>query len=328
MIAALAFGVALMRDGCMARLARSQASPSSRACLPALHAIPLEAGQDLPEHGLASKFSASGDRLISTESPTPSRNALSTEADPEVRAIQTALRRIEQDPVARQKFYEDLDTLIARVRADRPIPPDLMVDSELPPTPHRDTDSAATPEMTPGDGLPKDVPTGPPDELQSEPRPREPAIQLPPLVSRQIVGPGGKKLDPAVVSRVIYWARQNGCPVQLALATAWRESEMTLHPARGASGEIGIMQILPDRARIEGVDPSRLEDSETNIWLGTKLLAQYYSEEGSVARAAMKYVAGPGVFSKHYSPDMWNYIEWYSSSVSNYADYFGRYVNF
>ena len=144
----------------------------------------------------------------------------------------------------------------------------------------------------------------------------------------KLVSPNGSPLDPGVVKRLIHWAQANDCPIELALATAWRESEMSLHPPRGSSGEIGMMQIMPERARLEGVDPARLEDPETNMWLGTKLLARYYKQEGSVARAAMMYVAGPGVFEKTYGPDLRNYIAHYSASVNNFATYFGTYLNF
>ena len=130
------------------------------------------------------------------------------------------------------------------------------------------------------------------------------------------------------MKRLIHWAQENECPIELALATAWRESEMSLRPPRGSSGEIGMMQIMPERARLESVDPARLEDPKTNMWLGTKLLARYYKQEGSVARAAMMYVAGPGVFGKTYGPDLRNYIARYSSSVANFATYFGTYMNF
>jgi hypothetical protein len=47
-----------------------------------------------------------------------------------------------------------------------------------------------------------------------------------------------------------------------------------------------------------------------------------------VARAAMMYVAGPGVFQKTYGPDLRNYIAHYSASVNNFATYFGTYLNF
>jgi hypothetical protein len=86
-----------------------------------------------------------------------------------------------------------------------------------------------------------------------------------------------------------------------------------------------MFQILPTRCRIEGWAPKRLREPEFNAWMGTRLLARYYREEGSWARAAAKYVAGPRVFDKSYSQDLWAYIDWYASSVDSYAGYFARY---
>jgi hypothetical protein len=86
-----------------------------------------------------------------------------------------------------------------------------------------------------------------------------------------------------------------------------------------------MFQILPARCRLEGWPPKRLKEPEFNAWLGTRLLARYYREEGSWARAAAKYVAGPRVFDRSYSPDLWAYINWYASSADSYAGYFSRY---
>jgi hypothetical protein len=79
---------------------------------------------------------------------------------------------------------------------------------------------------------------------------------------------------------------------------------------------------MPDRCRLEGWPPQRLSEPDFNAWIGTMLLARYYQEEGSVERAAQKYVAGPGVFNKKYSPDIWAYINWYATTVDSYASYF------
>jgi hypothetical protein len=86
-----------------------------------------------------------------------------------------------------------------------------------------------------------------------------------------------------------------------------------------------MFQILPARCRMEGFPAERLTEPEFNAWLGTWLLAHYYQEEGSWARAAAKYVAGPRVFDRSYSPDLWAYINWYASSVDSYAGHFSRY---
>jgi len=132
-------------------------------------------------------------------------------------------------------------------------------------------------------------------------------------------------LDGAAYRRVVRYAKANGTPVPLALGVAWIESRLQTFPPRGAAGEVGMFQILPARCRLEGWPPQRLKEPEFNAWLGTRLLARYYQEEGSWARAAAKYVAGPGVFDRSYSHDLWAYINWYASSVDSYAGYFSRY---
>jgi soluble lytic murein transglycosylase-like protein len=341
MIPALALAVPLLRSVGLRCAAHSQPSPLTRARSLAPRAVLPEAAPELPAQephdsvskpgrNRATRASAGhpGLRLIGQRFPAAPAEASNAEPDPEVRGIEAALRRIEQDPRARQQFYADVDSVITSVRSDRPIPPTLMLEHQLP-LPLRPATAFSGP---PGLSAPRveeeSVPSPPDAGLAPPPRGPDSGVRSPDLDIRPVLSPNHSPLDPAVVSRVVYWAQVNGCPVQLALATAWQESRMTLRPARGASGEIGIMQIMPERARLEGVDPASLDDPETNIRLGTKLLARYYSEEGSVARAAMKYVAGPGVFEKHYAPDVRDYISWYSASVDNFAQYFGRYVNF
>jgi len=138
-------------------------------------------------------------------------------------------------------------------------------------------------------------------------------------------GPGiGPGIDQVAYRRVVRWAKANNMPVALALGVAWMESRLNTNAPRGAAGEVGMFQIMPERCRLEGFPPRRLSEPEFNAWLGTRLLARYYKEEGSVARAAAKYVAGPGVFNKQYSTDMWSYINWYATTVDTYASYFSR----
>ena len=137
--------------------------------------------------------------------------------------------------------------------------------------------------------------------------------------------PGRGGLDRENYVMVVRWAKANGTPVPLALGVAWMESHLNASPARGAAGEVGMFQIMPSRCTLEGWPARRLSEPQFNAWMGTKLLAQYYREEGSMARAAAKYVAGPGVFNKKYSKDVWAYINWYASTVDSYASYFSRY---
>lgn len=294
-------------------------------------------------HGAATGLRAGPAAGVAASARSSPPRASTAEPDPEVRRIERALRAIEQDPRARQQFYADVESLVRRVRSGRPIPQSLTFNELLSLPADRAGGFSGTAVssnqsqprvreqlVTARSEQPMTAPTpaelaparsadfGPqsPNFTESQPRPL------------QLLSPKNSPLDPAVVSRITYWAQMNGCPTELALAVTWQESGMNLHPARGSSGEIGIMQIMPERARLEGIDASSLEDPETNLWLGTKLLARYYSEEGSVARAATKYVAGPGVFEKRYGPEVRDYISWYSASVDNYARYFGQYLNF
>ena len=125
---------------------------------------------------------------------------------------------------------------------------------------------------------------------------------------------------------VVYWSKINNVPPELALAVAYQESRFALSPPRGSAGEIGPMQIMPERCRVEGYAPSRLSEPEFNIWLGTKLLARYFAEEKSYSRVACKYVAGPAVFERKYSQELQDYINAYAASVERYAHYFAEHA--
>lgn len=234
--------------------------------------------------------------------------------DPEALRIQNELRRIRDDAEARRAFYDDLRRTVERVRAgaahedvrdSRP----AQIASPMPvvqPVPAQNSEPAPARPVT----HPEDIqPTGGNE-------PNAPQAQWSPSY-------GG--IDRTAYLRVVRWAKANGTPVQLALAVAWMESHLNSNAPRGGSGEVGMFQIMPARCAAEGWSSSRLSEPEFNAWMGTMLLAKYYQEEGSVARAAAKYVAGPGVFNKTYSKDLWAYINWYASTVESYADYFSRF---
>lgn len=349
MIPALALAVPLLRAAGLRHAARSQPNLLTRSRSPSRPGIFLNAAPELPASSAYSNVSEwTGTRTVRASASHPDLRlvgrrfqadpdeASNREPDPEVLGIEATLRRIEQDARARQQFYAEVDSLVRRVRSGQPIPQSLMLDSQLPLPLHHTAGFSGTliaSNLPPPRLLEQSITAAAPVAPAPPLRPPGSGIASPNVASSQplnprLLSPKSTRLDPAVVSRVVYWAQVNGCPTELALAVAWQESGMNPHPARGASGEIGIMQILPERARLEGVDPARLTDPETNLRLGTTLLARYYSEEGSVARAAMKYVAGPGVFGKRYAPDVRDYISWYSSSVDNNARYFGQYLNF
>ena len=91
-------------------------------------------------------------------------------------------------------------------------------------------------------------------------------------------------------------ARANGVPVRFAMAVVQVESSYRAG-ARGAAGEIGLMQLMPRTARYIGYKgPLRkLYHPDTNIRYGMKYLGKAYKlGGGSVCGAILKYNAGHG----------------------------------
>lgn len=69
---------------------------------------------------------------------------------------------------------------------------------------------------------------------------------------------------------------ETGIPVDLLIAQSRQESSFNPN-AKGKAGEIGLMQILPSTAAkpgfgIDGIDPAKLTDPETNIMFGARYL--------------------------------------------------------
>ncbi len=80
------------------------------------------------------------------------------------------------------------------------------------------------------------------------------------------------------------------------IADAVMRTESAYKPgARGAAGEIGLMQVMPPTARMLGFTGT-LEDlavPETNIRLGVRYLAEAWRlADGDICTAVMKYRAG------------------------------------
>jgi len=237
----------------------------------------------------------------------------SNAADPEAQRVQDEFARLREDAGARRAFYDDLLGTVERVRAgmrNEGSPEEKWVKFQPVehPTPQTFSPPVSPPQLR--------EPNQPP-----EPSPAKPAVP------QSSLGPDGNRIDPVAYQRVVRWAKANGTPVPLALGVAWMESQLNTNAPRGASGEVGMFQIMPERCRLEGWSSVRLVEPEFNAWMGTLLLAQYYQEEGSLARAAAKYVAGPKVFDKQYSKDMWAYIDWYATTVESYASYFSRFAS-
>jgi soluble lytic murein transglycosylase-like protein len=89
-------------------------------------------------------------------------------------------------------------------------------------------------------------------------------------------------------------AKKNGVPVSLARAVVKIESNYNAN-ARGAAGEVGLMQIKPATARGMGYSGStkNLYHPENNIAFGMKYLGEAYRRGGgTTCGAILKYNAG------------------------------------
>lgn len=85
-----------------------------------------------------------------------------------------------------------------------------------------------------------------------------------------------------------------GLPAPIADAVMKIESAYR-RDARGAAGEIGLMQVMPPTARLLGFsgDDIALAEPETNIRLGVRYLAEAWRlANGDLCTALMKYRAG------------------------------------
>ena len=92
------------------------------------------------------------------------------------------------------------------------------------------------------------------------------------------------------------YARKEGVPISLARAVVRVESNYK-PSARGAAGEVGLMQIKPSTARGMGYKGSTkaLYNPETNIRWGMKYLGKAHKlGNGSTCGTILKYNAGHG----------------------------------
>ncbi len=90
------------------------------------------------------------------------------------------------------------------------------------------------------------------------------------------------------------YARAYGVPLRLADSVVHIESSYNPR-ARGRAGEIGLMQLMPQTARLIGYRGSLrdLFDPRTNIKYGMKYLAKAYQlAKGSICGTAMRYNGG------------------------------------
>jgi soluble lytic murein transglycosylase-like protein len=113
--------------------------------------------------------------------------------------------------------------------------------------------------------------------------------------AKATTGKAGGKGSPydAIIAK---YAAQHGIPLKLAHGVVRTESNYRAN-ARGAAGEVGLMQIKPATARGLGFKGSTkaLYDPETNIRFGMKYLAGAHKlGGGDVCGTILRYNAGHG----------------------------------
>ncbi|MEL6202143.1 MAG: transglycosylase SLT domain-containing protein [Pseudomonadota bacterium] len=92
------------------------------------------------------------------------------------------------------------------------------------------------------------------------------------------------------------YANENGVPLELAHAVVFSESTYRAN-ARGAAGEIGLMQVRPSTARMMGFSGGSkdLYRPETNIAYGMKYLGKAHElADGDTCGTILRYNAGHG----------------------------------
>ena len=90
-------------------------------------------------------------------------------------------------------------------------------------------------------------------------------------------------------------ARRHNVPEDLFLRLVRRESNF--HPtAKSSKGTIGLAQLMPETARILGVNP---HDPTENLEGGARYLSQQYRKFGDWRLALAAYNAGPGAVERY-----------------------------
>lgn len=105
---------------------------------------------------------------------------------------------------------------------------------------------------------------------------------------------------------IVHKAQKEGVDPKLALALAFRESslkhgsfekdkddKLVFKPTTGKSGEIGVMQVMPNTAKFYGYKPEDLENLEKNMEIGLKVLKAHMGKFNDPLLAAAAYNAGP-----------------------------------
>ena len=120
---------------------------------------------------------------------------------------------------------------------------------------------------------------------------------------------------PNIPQMIASAAMANGIDPSLAIEVGVTESGLNQN-ARGAAGEIGVMQLMPATAAGLGVDPT---DLQQNIDGGVALLAHLISQYGDTAKALAAYNDGPSGVDRAISQGGSNWFSFIPSSTRAYV---------
>jgi soluble lytic murein transglycosylase-like protein len=102
------------------------------------------------------------------------------------------------------------------------------------------------------------------------------------------------KLDPQqreIAFKVITKAKEYGVDPRLAVTLAYVESDLRMS-AISPKGAIGVMQVMPNTAKMLGIDSKEIRDLDTNLDTGMRYLKQGLDRYGSPKLATIGYNAG------------------------------------
>ena len=114
--------------------------------------------------------------------------------------------------------------------------------------------------------------------------------------------------------KVAQMARNAGVDPTLAVAIAFKESGLRTNAPRGASGEIGMMQVMPSTGKGLGYDEEKLSIPKQNIKAGIEYLKLgLQASENDPTLAAIYYNGGPGAvealkLGKDPDPRVFDYV--------------------
>lgn len=124
----------------------------------------------------------------------------------------------------------------------------------------------------------------------------------------------------SIANAIVAAAQTAGIDPKIAIEVATRESGMNPAVSDGASGEIGIFQILPATGAGLGYSVAQLRDPNQNIVAGVTYLAQLLVKYGDPSVALAAYNWGPGNIDRTLSQYGSTWFSYIPSSTQSYVN--------